>query len=74
MAVVLELGQQPLHLIVAALKGTTHREKLIEGSLLVDVAGGDIQRADYRIERVIDSLDHAFEVALMAGGVGAGRS
>jgi hypothetical protein len=40
---------------------------------VVDVAGGDVERVDDRVERVIDALDDFLEVALMLRGVGARR-
>jgi sugar phosphate isomerase/epimerase len=39
----------------------------------VDIAGGDVERADDGVERVVDALDHFLEVALMAGRVGTCR-
>ena len=39
---------------------------------LVDIIGGDVQRPDDRVERVVHALDDLAEVALVLGGVGAG--
>ena len=39
---------------------------------LVDIVGGDVQRPDDRVERVVHALDDLAVVALMLGGVGAG--
>ena len=38
----------------------------------VDVVGGHVQRADDRVEGVVDALHDLAEVALVLGGVGAG--
>jgi hypothetical protein len=37
----------------------------------VDVVGGDVERVDHGVQRVVDALDDLAEVALVPGGVGA---
>ena len=38
----------------------------------VHVLGGDVQRADHRVQRLVDALDDLAVVALVLGGIGAG--